>query len=218
LNSKEPIDPIFLAKPSSEIIKGYVEKILKLLCEAYYDLVSRSDVQKDSFEDEITDFLFDSIQIKCETEPSLPFIPGPQRPIKSKIHKNVSFKKIDLGFKYRSTRKLFFGVECKIIDREKKSAFKLYFEEGLDRFLNCDYSHDSYYSAMAGYVRNGDPKTIAIDLIQYAIFKRSDLPEIKESSKINSFDDIYESTHVRKITGCASPIKIFHLILAFYCT
>ena len=101
MSNKENEGSFYLTKPSLDVIQVYINKILKLLCDAYHDLVLSNRVEKDSLEDEINALWFEYVQIHWKSDLSLPFIPAHQEPIRYETKERIILNKIDIGFKYR---------------------------------------------------------------------------------------------------------------------
>lgn len=100
-----------------------------------------------------------------------------------------------------------FIVECKRL----KNASPKYISDGLNRFLNKEYSKNESHAGMIGFVVEGDVKDICSSLMEKC--KQESYIESKfTGSKFYDSETTFYTTHNREGTD---EIYIYHLFLEF---
>ncbi|NQU53546.1 MAG: hypothetical protein HQ522_13510 [Bacteroidetes bacterium] len=100
-----------------------------------------------------------------------------------------------------------FIIECKRL----KNASQKYIDEGLQRFINEDYSKNESYSGMIGFIIEGDIKRICAELkgkCKESNFISNGFTEIDITSTEHSFTSAHSRVNM-------DAINIYHLFLKF---
>jgi hypothetical protein len=186
---------------------GYQSKqdlIENLFIKSIYDTYNRVD-KNVGFENDIRDrFIYDfyhnSTLLKGLINKNILFVNWERWVFKSKI----DIGRTDLSF---SISGIEFIIECKRL----KNASPKYISDGLNRFINKEYSENESHAGMIGFVIEGDIKNICLSLMEKC--KQENYIESKfTSSKVNDSETSFYTTHNREGTD---EINIYHLFLEF---
>ena len=201
---------------AKELGQDGIRRILRLMSDAYHGLRARGIITASMQEDEITEEWVVDIKLRWRQEPNIQLVPIQQKRDAHKAKRRGKPPTIDFCFRDRLFPESYFGAECKLLDEGSNTYMKAYLDEkeGIGRYLSGRYAARTGAGAMVGYVRTGDPKTVARDLA-LAIKEMGGKPELETSPPLPDFDDLYESTHKR--TDGVSPFRCFHMLLGFYC-
>ena len=185
---------------------------------AYQELQKQNTVKSNWEEDQITDELYNFIQITWKedlSEAANSVIPKHQSPKYPKMKKKGRAPTIDIVFKSRYFERRFLCFECKLVAHSNRSQLVDYIREGMMRYINEKYSNEEPIAAMIGYTFEN-----AVDLIVNAINNKIlKLDGLTQSDKIiekrfdfTDFANSYFSRHSRK-TKC--PIELIHMFFTF---
>lgn len=128
---------------------------------------------------------------------------------------------IKLWGSWHNYHRIYFAWEAKRIgdkriDARCSTLNSEYVNEGIYRFIDNQYSVDVDSAGMLGYVLAGEVPNIVSDINETMIRlqKRplSSSDQLRESSPIADFEDVYESQHDRADNA---PIELHHLFLKF---
>lgn len=187
--------------------------LIELMCEAYFDLLGSDFVKHNTPENDITEEWYVKIILKYRKIPDLAVVPIHQKEDPTTGKKGKLSPTIDFCFRDQFFSQSYFGAECKVMDEGNSRHITEYVNEnGIGRFLDGRYASNCSAGAMIGYVRVGNPVTVA-NGVASRILTLPGRPKMLKAEPVKAFQDIYDSLHER-FRGI-SPFKIFHLFFAF---
>ncbi|MDM8531988.1 hypothetical protein QUF63_12515 [Anaerolineales bacterium HSG25] len=116
---------------------------------------------------------------------------------------------IDCCFRNQLYKQSYFGIECKLVEANRKTLCNEYITNGIERFLDCRYSSKSSHSAMLGYIRKTTCQDVATKI-------KERLPhdsKLNKTKQLLPFEEHYTSQHQR--AACLSPFTLHHFLLSF---
>ncbi len=186
---------------------GYQSKqdlIENLFLKSIYDTYSRVDknvgIENDIRDRFIKDFYHNSTLLKGLINKNILFVNWERWVFKNE----ADLGRTDLSFAMSGIE---FIVECK---RLKTSSPK-YISDGLNRFINNNYSENESYAGMIGFVVDGDIKSICSSLMEKCKQENYIKSEFTRSI-VNDSEYSFCTTHNREGTD---EINIYHLFLEF---
>ena len=189
-----------------------ITTLLSRICEAYENLYASGRVVCTMSEPEITEELVFELQ-------DVWFDKGPRslKPIHEKSHGKRKKGRgktptIDFCFRHKWDRNSYFGAECKLLEENNSELYKLYVDEGVNRYLSGKYGEKCSAGSMIGYIIIGNTAEI-INEVKIKVDELSNISNIKKSDSINGFTDHYKSVHGRKVGN--TPFHIHHLFFSF---
>ncbi|MBI5492404.1 MAG: hypothetical protein HY893_05680 [Deltaproteobacteria bacterium] len=140
--------------------------LLKLMCEAYHELLASGFVQKDTPENTINEQWSAYIIMKWRQNQSISVIPIPQKEDLTRGKKGKRSPTIDFCFRAELYPESYFGAECKLLDEGNKKHIHEYLSDknGIGRYLDGRYGAKSSAGAMVGYIRVGKSTNVIKDL------------------------------------------------------
>jgi len=189
-----------------------ITTLLSRICEAYENLYASGKVVCTMSEPEITEELFFELL-------DVWFDKGPRslKPIPEKSHgKRKNGKKgktptIDFCFRTWDPNS-YFGAECKLLKENNSELYKLYVDEGVNRYLSGKYGEKCSVGSMIGYIIIGNTAE-SINKVKIRVDKLPNISNMKKSDSINGFTNHYKSVHGRKVGN--TPFHIHHLFFSF---
>lgn len=185
--------------------------LLRIICEAYKELRASGRVTAIMSEPEITEELYvELLDVWKKADISL-------MPVHEKSHGKRKKGRgktptIDFCFRHKWDRNSYFGAECKLLEENNSELYKLYVDEGVNRYLSGKYGEKCSVGSMIGYIIIGNTAEI-INKVKIRVDKLSNISNIKKFDSINGFTDHYKSVHGRKVGN--SPFHIHHLFFSF---
>ena len=208
IQSKPPI-PDDLART---LEGGGIATILRLIRDAYFDLVQKRIVSFAMDENEITEEWFVCLQLRWQST-GLSLVPILEKPDKTKKRGNRGKPPtIDCCFRSQWHRQSYFGIECKLVEANDKTLCDKYVQNGVQRFMDCRYSSKCSEGAMLGYVR----QTLCSDVAMQLHTKINALNtgyKLSQTNQMLPFEAHYVSKHHRE--KCLSPFTLHHFLLFF---
>lgn len=135
-------------------------------------------------------------------------------------------KEIDIwlfGTWERNYRNIYFAWEGKLIsdksvDPDHDHLTSEYITEGINRFVDEEYSNEVEDAGMLGYIIAGEVSSIVKEINRSMHDRRRKQPLSKsdhllQAPPLENFTDIYTSTHNR--ASCAKKVRLHHLFLTF---
>jgi len=188
-----------------------ITTLLRIICEAYKELRASGRVTSIMSETEITEELYvELLDVWKKTK-------IPLKPIHEKSHgkrKEGRGKTPTIDFCFRTwDPNSYFGAECKLLEENNSEHYKLYVDEGVNRYLSGKYGEKCSAGSMIGYIIIGN----TAEIINKVKIKVDELPNIfsdmKKSDSINGFNEHYKSVHERRVEN--TPFHIHHLFFSF---
>ena len=192
---------------ASLVLLNYKSKqdlIENLFIKSIYDTYSRVDknvgIENDIRDRFIYDFYHNSTLLKGLINKNILFVNWERW-----VFKNAEdLGRTDLSFAFSGFE---FIIECKRL----KNASPKYISDGLNRFVDKEYSKNESYAGMIGFIVEGNIKSICSSLMEKC--KKENYIESEFSlSKINVSESSFYTTHNRESTDA---INIYHLFLEF---
>ena len=186
--------------------------LLSRICEAYENLYASGRVVCTMSEPEITEELvFELLDVWFDKGPrSLKPIPEKSHGMR-KDGKKGKTPTIDFCFRTWDSNS-YFGVECKLLKENNSELYKLYVDEGVNRYLSGRYSEKCSAGSMVGYIIIGNTAEI-INKVKIRVDKLPNISTMKKSEPINCFNEHYKSVHERDAGN--TPFHIHHLFFSF---
>ena len=122
--------------------------------------------------------------------------------------------RIDIKIIYSFDEREYFGIECKRVSGKSKALAKKYVDQGVMRFVTGKYSPNHEWSAMLGFVIDGDVDG-CINLVRGCLVKahKTNCMTGKWATEKNliSYQHLYRTSHRQNIHK--SMVTILHLFL-----
>lgn len=211
---------------------AFVRLILEITLEAYDRMLDDKRINIDFEEDAITAILVDDYLNPLISRKNLAILAILQPPVYSEEMKSGrettrKARKIDIKIVTFGQHDIYFTWECKRIcenkfvqNSETSQTDYLtyrYSVDGIARFIDEDYSANLDDAGMIGYVINGKTTTIVNEINASMLRQKnrtwSTNDALKHSSALGSFEDIYESRHLR--VKSKTYIRLHHLFFRF---
>lgn len=195
-----------------------IKNILSILCRCYFKLCEDKKINNNMIETKITEELFVKIQTIFRDESSsfklkeMNIIPMTSKPVGASRPKKGKFPEIDICFRHEIESESFFGIECKILDDNKKNKYSLYMSQGVQRYLTRKYVSNCSHSSMIAYVLNGN-LSVVINEIKKRIQKNNHVLPLTKSFNLDQFDKHYQSKH--DVPNYHSDFVLHHLFFDF---
>ena len=122
-------------------------------------------------------------------------------PISQKIDKTLAKNRgrsptIDICFRDRWEKEVFFGFECKLLEEGDGRLYNEYIVSGLYRYLEGKYCSQGSAGSLIGYVKVGRLDVI-IKEVKTRVDKEKILRTMDLAASIDGFKEHYVSTHSR---------------------
>ena len=194
---------------------GYegIMNLLRIICEAYKNLLAREKINSTAEETAITEELYVEIYKICKSS-NVSLIPIHEKSHERKEEGRGRTPAIDFCFRDDWERDSYFGAECKRLEENNPRLCDLYIKNGICRYLSGKYGEKCSAGSMIGYILMGNTKNV-IDEVK---IKVNNLPNIfskmqKAEDVNNWFTEHYTSIHDRETV--ISPFQIHHLFFSF---
>ena len=185
--------------------------LFRIICEAYKELRASGRVTSIMSETEITEELFvELLDVWKKANITL-------KPVHEKSHGKRKKGRgktptIDFCFRHKWNPNSYFGAECKLLEENNSELYKLYVDEGVNRYLSGKYGEKCSVGSMIGYIIIGNTAEI-INKVKIKVDELSNISNMKKSDSINGFTEHYKSVHERSVGD--TPFHIHHLFFPF---
>jgi hypothetical protein len=186
--------------------------ILRIICEAYKELRASGRATSIMSEPEITEELYvELLDVWKEADIPLKHIHEKSHGKRKKGRGKTPT--IDFCFRHKWDPTSYFGAECKLLEENNSELYKLYVDEGVNRYLSGKYGEKCSAGSMIGYIIIGSTAEI-INNVKIRVDKLPNIfSNMTKSDFINGFTDHYKSVHERGVGN--TPFHIHHLFFSF---
>jgi len=186
--------------------------LLRIICEAYSELRASGRVKPSIMsEPEITEELYVEL-LDAWKKADISLMPVHEKSHGKRKKGRGKTPTIDFCFRHKWDRNSYFGAECKLLEENNSELYKLYVDEGVNRYLSGKYGEKCSVGSMIGYIIIGNTAKI-INEVKIKVDELSNISNMKKSDSINGFTDHYRSVHGRKVGN--TPFRIHHLFFSF---
>ena len=199
---------------AEELGSDGIMTILRIICEAYKNLLILGKVKSAMNETRITEELFIELQAVMRTDEyrNLSLYPIHEKSHDRNGKGRGKTPTIDFCFRDRWVRDRYFGAECKLLKENYRTLYDDYVAGGVCRYLTGKYSENCSIGSMIGYITSGNTGEI-ISEVKNRVDKTRNVSKMEKSDPINSFNEHYKSAHKREVDF--SIFHIHHLFFSF---